>query len=118
MARLAEAIRQLPDGDREREVRTSFFCAVERLQAAIGPLNRDWDAGGKCRDTPLWTVGKKGRETAAVLRYIDDYGYELRLLEDGQLRKSRMFGGRGGQALSFAMSLQQQLEQRGWRAAP
>jgi hypothetical protein len=46
-------------------------------------------------DTTLWTLRRSAREASAVLRHIEGYGYEVRLLHDGELPAIEDVPGRG-----------------------
>ena len=115
MVQLADAIRQLPDGDREREVRAAFLHVVERLQDSAALVTRDWDVRAWHQDTPLWTLTDRSSRTTAVLRFIEDYGYEVRIFVNDELRQARMFRHDREAALQFAQTRRAGLEARGWQ---
>jgi len=115
MVRLADAIRQLGDGDRERQVRAAFLHVVERLQEGAALVTRDWDVGARHQDAPLWTLTDGASRTRAVLRFVEDYGFEVRVFVDDELRQARMFRHDREAALQFARTRRAGLETRGWR---
>lgn len=115
MDRLAEAIRRLPDGAPERQVRTSFLKVLERLRASDALHAEDWDIGAWHQDVRLWRLSSGGQKMTAVLRFIDDYGYEVRLLAGNDLRHARMFQWDRDAALDYARERGAALQALGWR---
>ena len=115
MVKLADAIRQLADGERERQVRAAFLHLVARLQEGAALVTRDWDVGARHEDTPLWTLTDGASRTRAVLRFLEDYGFEVRVFVDDELRQARMFRHDREAAVQFAKTRRAGLEARGWR---
>ncbi len=115
MVQLADAIRQLGDGERERQVRAAFLHVVERLQDGAALVTRDWDVGARHQDFPLWTLTDGVSRARAVLRFLEDYGFEVRVFVDDELRQARMFRHDREAALQFAGTRRAGLEARGWR---
>ncbi|MBP7620035.1 MAG: hypothetical protein KA745_03605 [Gemmatimonadales bacterium] len=115
VVRLAAAIRQMPDGDQERQVRMWFLRLVEELQGAAALVTQDWDVGARHQDTLLWTLQNTQRRATAVLRCTEGYGYEVRVFVDDELCQARMFRHEQA-AVAFARARRSGLRARGWRA--
>lgn len=104
MLNLAESIRRLPEGPLEQRMRSAFLQATERL-GTVGYLSpRKWDVSASDQEVSLWGLMQGHRVTAAVLRCIDDVGFEVRILVDGQVKETRLFPGENGseKARAFA----------------
>lgn len=62
----------------------------------------------------VWTLTKPGAEMRAELVGQGEYGWELQLLRDGELRYGRLFQLRAD-AETEATVCRRELEARGWR---
>jgi hypothetical protein len=45
------------------------------------------------QDIPFWSLMKDGKVARAELRHVEGYGYEARLLFNGEFRQRRAFRG-------------------------
>lgn len=73
----------------------------------------------RSQDTPLWLLQKDGRMATAVLRCLDELGYEARLLFDGSFRMGQVFrhDEQGDAAAkAWADEWRRDLESHGWHA--
>jgi|BarGraNGADG00212_1021973.scaffolds.fasta_scaffold34130_2 hypothetical protein len=69
------------------------------------------------QDIPIWTLTKDGKVARAELRYVEGYGYEARLLFNGEFRQGRAFRGeeQGGKAAKeWAEDWRKDLLTQGW----
>jgi hypothetical protein len=71
------------------------------------------------QDIPIWQLQKHGKVARAELRCVEGYGYEARLLFNGEFRQGRAFRGEkqgGTAAKEWAEEWKQELEGKGWEA--
>lgn len=69
------------------------------------------------QDIVLWTLAKNGKAAAAVLRHVEGFGYEVRLMAGDELRQSRAFRSGdtpGADAQQWAEAWRKDLEGQGW----